>query len=156
MGNEIISWLVEGCAFATDISSKVAATAAVVKTLPLVAACKLGMVFETLSIVVTFGLGAASGFETLPLTVKCGLGAAFEVETLPLVVICGLGAPSEAETLPLGVTCALDAASEVEAMPFVVIWGLDMASGFAIEVNILLAGVGWTSVAVVVCEVWSS
>ena len=61
------------------------------------------------------------------------------VETLPLTVTCGLGLASEVETLPLGVTC-----------------GLGSASGFAAEVNILLAGAGLTSVAVVVCEVWSS
>ena len=139
MGNDQTPWLVEDCVFAIDVSSVVAAAAAVVKTLPLVAACKLGVVFETLPLVVTFGLGAASGFETLPLTVTCGLGAVSGVEALPLTVTCGLGAASGVETLPLGVTC-----------------GLGLASEFAVEVNILLAEAGMTSVAVVVCEVWSS
>ena len=139
MGNDQTPWYVEDCVFAIDVSSVVAAAAAVVKTLPLVAACKQGVVFETLPFVVTFGLGVASGFETLPLTVTCGLGTASEVETLPLGVTCGLGLASGVEALPLTVTC-----------------GLGSASGFAVEVNILLAGAGLTSVAVVVCEVWSS
>ena len=56
MGNDQTPWFVEDCVFAIDVSSVVAAAAAVVKTLPLVAACKL--VFETLPFVVTFGLGA--------------------------------------------------------------------------------------------------
>ena len=122
MGNDQTPWYVEDCVFAIDVSSVVAAAAAVVKTLPLVAACKLGVVFETLPFVVTFGLGAASVFEALPLTVTCGLGTASEVETLPLGVTCGLG----------------------------------LASGVAVEVNNLLAGAGLTSLAVVMCEVWSS
>ena len=122
MGNDQTPWYVEDCVFAIDVSSVVAAAAAVVKTLPLVAACKQGVVFETLPFVVTFGLGVASGFETLPLTVTCGLGTASEVETLPFGVTCGLGSASE----------------------------------FAVEVNILLVEAGMTSVAVVVCEVWSS
>ena len=139
MGNDQTPWFVEDCVFAIDVSSVVAAASAVVKTLLLVAACKLGVVFETLPFVVTFGLGAAFEFETLPLTVTCGLGTASEVETLPLGVTCGLGSASEVETLPFGVTCGLGSASEL-----------------APEVKILLVEAGMTSVAVVVCEVWSS